>query len=251
MQEYPGEVEQVLDRMHRQPRPRPDVDVLVMQVVGGLVQRLPVDQAVHPVEVHLAHELHRRQQQHEVHRIGAEVDVGQMPVGVHPQRQRLVQRPHTAAAHQAPEHVVAGLIAKQERLVVGAEPAVVVLVALALRLLDVEPQVPGTEEQGHDRGVAQVDEDHPARLEAGHALHLRRQEQPRHDRHGHEQHVVRHQVAGKPEQPLEEPQRPRRPHEHRRRLNQFRGLPLPARVASPQIRFGHCITPSVGTRATA
>ena len=44
--EHAGEIEQVLDRMHRQPRPRPGIDVGVVQLVHGPIERRPVDQPV-------------------------------------------------------------------------------------------------------------------------------------------------------------------------------------------------------------
>ena len=250
MQEHAGEVDQVLDRVHRQPRPGADVDVLVVQVVSRLVERLPVGEPVRPVEVHLAQQADGHEQQDEVDRVGAEIDVRQVAVGVHPHREGLEQRPHADAADQGPEHVVARLIAEQEPAVAGAEPAPIVLVVRALRPLDEQAKVPGAEPQEDDPCVAQVDADHPARLETRHALQLRGQEQPGHHAHRDEDRVERIQVARESEQPLQKRLRPRRPHEHRRRLYHLRGLPLTACIARSKVRFRHCRHPP-GWRATA
>ena len=44
-------VKNVLDRMHGQAGPRTDIDVLVVQIVAGLVEGRPVQEPMHPIEV--------------------------------------------------------------------------------------------------------------------------------------------------------------------------------------------------------
>ena len=46
-----AEIQEMLHGMHGQPGPRAGVDVLVMQIMHGLVERRPVNGAVDPVEM--------------------------------------------------------------------------------------------------------------------------------------------------------------------------------------------------------
>ena len=57
-------------------RPRANVDVLMVQVMAELVQRLPVNQAVDEIEVEVAEVDHGDSQQDRVDRILAHVQVG-------------------------------------------------------------------------------------------------------------------------------------------------------------------------------
>ena len=51
MQKHPREIEKMLDRMHRQTRPWAGVGVFVMQIVSGIIKRLPMRQPMGEVEV--------------------------------------------------------------------------------------------------------------------------------------------------------------------------------------------------------
>ena len=55
-----GEVAEVLQRVHRQPRPRPWIHVAVVERVHRLVERRHVDEPVHGVEVELAPDRHEQ-----------------------------------------------------------------------------------------------------------------------------------------------------------------------------------------------
>ena len=46
-----AEDNQVLNRMHGDARPRPDIDVFVMEVVNSPIERRPVQETMYPVEV--------------------------------------------------------------------------------------------------------------------------------------------------------------------------------------------------------
>ena len=66
MDKYAAEIDHVLDRVHRHARPRTDIDVLVVQVVHGPVERPPVDQPMDPVEMEDPPERDQHQNRHEI-----------------------------------------------------------------------------------------------------------------------------------------------------------------------------------------
>ncbi len=51
MQKHPREIEQMLDWVHRQTRPWASVSIFMMKIVGGIIKRLPMRQAMGEVEV--------------------------------------------------------------------------------------------------------------------------------------------------------------------------------------------------------
>ena len=236
---HPGQVQQVLDGVHRQARPRPDVDVLVMQIVGVLVQRLPVGETMRPVEVRLPQQQDEHHHQHAVHRVPGPTHVGDELVGVQPQRDRLVAGPDRAAAGEVPEHVVAGLVAEQKRAAVAGEPARVVLVALVLGALDVQPQVQTAGDDQQQRRIAQIQLGDPADRERLGTRQAGREEQPCHDGDARVDGVLGIQQPVMPEQELQDRSQLKRPGEQRRRLGQRFRLPLAAYGAACKIGFGH------------
>ena len=104
----------MLNRVHRQARPRADIRVPVMQRVGQLIQRWPVQQAVYPVEMERNPHRRHKEQCHEPHRILRPLQHRGIAVGDGPQQQHLVSGPEEHAAGQGPEHIVLELAVQRE-----------------------------------------------------------------------------------------------------------------------------------------
>ncbi|EEF25311.1 conserved hypothetical protein, partial [Ricinus communis] len=49
--QHTGEIEKVLDRVHGKTGPRAGIDVVMMQLVDRMIQRRPVDEAMHQIEM--------------------------------------------------------------------------------------------------------------------------------------------------------------------------------------------------------
>ena len=194
------------------------------------VVRLPVGEPMGPVEVRLAEQENEREQQQAVHRVGAELHPRQDLVGVRPQAERLEGGPDGHPAGETPEHVVPGLAPEQELAVAAVRKAGVELVAVALRLEHVQPQVQRPRDQQQQRRVAQVELGDPADPEGAHARHVRRQEQPAHHRQPDVDQRLPAENALEPEYDVECPLDSPRARERRGRLGQFLGNPFAAPV---------------------
>ena len=70
-----AKIQQMLNRVHSQPGPRPNIDILVMQIVRGLVQRFPMGQAVNPIKMEKPPELNTAQQRNKINRFCAPIDI--------------------------------------------------------------------------------------------------------------------------------------------------------------------------------
>src|SRR5690242_18318070 len=114
MDQHYAKVEHMLDRMHRQTRPRTRVYILMMQIMHRFVQRRPMDRAVDPIEMELTPKWDRAQPNCAVDRVRSPIDVRDPLMRARPHKQDLVSRPHRAAANAAPENVIVRLIEKQE-----------------------------------------------------------------------------------------------------------------------------------------
>ena len=82
-----GIQEQVLDRVHRVPRPGPGIDVLVVPGMKPAIQRLDMTEAVIPVEVEPAPDRDDQHQADEPGGIRLERDQRRVAVGISPQQQ--------------------------------------------------------------------------------------------------------------------------------------------------------------------
>ena len=123
-----GKIDHMLDRVHRQPRPRPRVGVPVMKLVRDPIERRPVKEAMGKVEPDLVNERHEEEQRDEAERVFRRVDHRRVPVGIGPQQQHLVAGPDRNPAGECPEHVVLGLVVEGETLGVLVGPFAVVFV---------------------------------------------------------------------------------------------------------------------------
>ena len=157
----------MLAGVHRQARPRADVDVLVVQVVDVAVERPPVQQAMDEVAVNLAPHGDCQEDQGEGHRLGPPVEPDNETVGVAPQHEDLVGGPHGNPARDGPKDVVPQLVAPQEGGVSLGQPIGVVLVLGPLALEREQPEVPAAGEQHHQPEIARVDLGDPIDAEGG------------------------------------------------------------------------------------
>ena len=82
--EHAREIEQVLDRMHGKPGQRPDIDIVVVEIMDPAIQRGPMDQPMDQIEMHIADHRDDAHQRHAIIGMRAPTDVGQEVVGVAP-----------------------------------------------------------------------------------------------------------------------------------------------------------------------
>jgi len=108
--QHTAEDNQVLNRMHGNSGPGPDIDVFVMEVVHPLEERRPVQETMDPVEVEDSNNGHEDQQQDEIDWMFSRVDVGQQLVGIGPHHHHFVRRPDRNPADTTPEDVVTQLV---------------------------------------------------------------------------------------------------------------------------------------------
>ena len=108
------EVDHVLDRVHRKPRPRPWIYIAVVQAVGDAIEWRPVQGAMGDIEAHLVDKWNEEEHRDEPDWVLGERDHWGEAVRVGPEQQHLIRRPDRHAARQCIEHVVIGLVAERE-----------------------------------------------------------------------------------------------------------------------------------------
>jgi hypothetical protein len=233
------EVEEVLDGMHGQPGPRAGIGVFVVQIMGGLVERPPVDEAVNAVEMQVAPEGDEAEPDREVNRMGGPVHVRNLVVGKGPEVKDFVSGPDGAAAGAAPEDVVERLVAKEEFGIVAAGPPDVVFSVGALHPEDIEQKMPAAVHGPGQTEVAEEQEGDPVRFQLDAAGHGGLEVEP--DEHGDEEidAVPGPQKTGIREHPLEPSGGTRRPSEQGRVPDGVGRSPLPTSVANAGIRRLH------------
>ena len=239
------EIQQVLQRMHCQSRPRSDVDVLVMDEVDRVVHGLPVNQSVHPVEMELPPEENHDHEEHEIHRVRAKIDVGDQLVCERPEGDRLVSRPDRARADQVPENVVPHLVGEQELRVVRRKPLVGVLVLRSLPPGGVQPQVKPSRHQDQEHGIPGIDLRNPARSPVHGTIEAGREEKPADHRHGGKKQVHRPEETFRRKKVLGDMCQVPGPSEQWARFGKRIRDPFTARVALAPVCVSHDRTSAV------
>ena len=211
--EHAREVEEVLNGMHGKPGQRPDVDVVMVQVVYPTIQGSPVDQAMDQIEMHVADHGDHAHQRHAIDGVLRPTDVGEQMVGVPPQSRDFVCGPDRHGADEGPKQIVERLVPEEEDRVVPREPLVGVFEIRALRLLNVKADMPGAVDESDQRIVSRQDIRDPAHLKRLHVVHGGRKPKPGHDREGHVDDAPWQEIAGIAEEPIEDGNRLGRPGE--------------------------------------
>ncbi len=198
-----AEDNQVLNRMHGQTGPGPDVDVFVMEVVYPFEEGGPVQETMEPVEVEDPNHGHADKQHDKVDRIFSWIDVGQQLVGVGPHHQHFISRPDRNSADTTPEDVVAQLVPPEELTISRLQPLGVVFVLTPLRLTRPEPVVPGTIDDDQQHEVADKHLQDPVELEGDTAGQGRLEVEPRARGDAKIDHIPRIQVTWETKQVFE------------------------------------------------
>ena len=246
-----AKIQQMLNRVHRQPRPRSNIDILVMQIVRGFVQRFPMGQAVNPIKMEKPPELNTAQQRHKINRFCAPIHIGNDLIGKRPHRNHFISRPDRPPTHATPENIIAQLIAPQKFAVRCREPFRRVFIPRALRLEPVEIHMPRACNDDEHRNIAHVHLGNPIHTEFHTALERGLQIKPGANGNKHINRIPGPQIARKTEHPLQRLNRTRRPCKNRRRLRAFCGLPLATFIPSNAIYnfslhsgISHCVLSS-------
>src|SRR5579859_6913836 len=115
----------------------------MMQTMYEAIHRRPMNQPMYQVEVDFMEERNQAHQQHAINGMCLPSDVRQKPICLRPQRDNFVCRPNRDRAHDRPEDIIEDLLSEQEGGVVGGEPARAIFESRFLRSLDIEPEMPG------------------------------------------------------------------------------------------------------------
>lgn len=225
-----AEIEHVFDRMHRHAGPRAGVDIVMVQVMNAVVQRLPVDQTVDPVKMKLPPEGNQEQDNDEGRRRCLEIDVGQSMICVHPHRDHLISGPGDTAAAAGPEDIVVNLVLEEEGRAAPALPAGRVFSPVAPAFPRIQIKVPAPVNDPEQRQIAQEHPADPTRLKRPAGFQARLEVRPRQQSDAEPEDIPGEQII---QEPAEKPQSLPRPHEDRGKRHALRGTPFPALVPVP------------------
>ena len=164
-----GEIDDVLHRMHRQPRPRPDLDIAVMQGVNGLVENFRVQQAMAEIKMERMDQRREQQQEREPapeqHRARRKIEEPEIAIGEGPIGDDFISGDRRHRDDQGTEHVVADLALEQEAAAgggkrLGGEPE-----RVALLFEDIEIEMQAAEQHQNESHVPRVYQRDPPKLQ--------------------------------------------------------------------------------------
>ena len=160
--QHRAQKDQVFNGVHRQARPRADIDVAVVQRVHMFVKERNVQEAVDPVEIKAFPDRYQQEERDEPDRVRGPGDHRGIAVGHGPEQKHLIGRPDRHAAGQRPEHVVPDLAPERELFAILHQRARIVFQPLPLLGESIKVKVQATCDEGHQEKVAHIHLGHPA-----------------------------------------------------------------------------------------
>jgi hypothetical protein len=236
MDQHNAEIQEMLDWVHRQARPRPGIDVLVMEVVDGPVERRPVNGSVDPVKVELAPKRDGAEPQCAVNRMRLPVQDGDPMIRRGPEVKCLVCRPDRAPTQTTPEDIVKNLIPEQKLWIIARLPAGVILALRTLESKAVKHQVPTTGGDPQQREIAEIKQADPIRAKTGTPGGSRLEQHPGGDRDQKVNRIPGPQEPREGQKPLKQFTRSRRPDKHGGISGRIGRLPLAPDISRARFR---------------
>ena len=109
MDQYSAKIDDIFDRVHRKARPRPNIDVAMMQGMHMLVQKRHVQKAVYPIEIKTLLGRDQQKYQDKPYRMYRPRQHWSIAIGQGPKYQHLISRPNYNTTDQSPKHIVSDL----------------------------------------------------------------------------------------------------------------------------------------------
>ena len=159
-----AKIEQMLQRVHRQPGPGAGVGVEVMHAVYIFKQGPPMNQAVDEIKVRIADNQDQKEQGHKPKRMLLEAQRWDEPVGGSPTIHNFVSGPNGQAEYERAEHIIVDLFSKEKLLSGFTLKAGVVFALFSAQSECVISQVQSAKNDQHQDQVAQQDQADPTHL---------------------------------------------------------------------------------------
>jgi hypothetical protein len=170
-------------------------------------------------------------QKNEINGVFADSHTGNIIVGIGSQRQNLISRPNRNSAGNSPKQIVVKLVVEQKYRTVARQPFAGMFEIGALRLDNVEPQMPSPGNQHEQNKIANEDLSNPAEVESFHHFHGRCKIQSSEDRHCNIDQPPGQKISRTSKQPLQNRKGFKRPFENGRILQGFIVLPIAPFIA--------------------
>ena len=132
MDQHGAQVNDMLNRMHRQPRPWANVNISMMQSMHIFVHEWDMKQPMDPIKVKTFPDWDQQKQRDKPYRMGRPGQHGRVAVCQSPKHYGFIACPNGHAAGQGPKHIIANLSTKRELLAVFHQWTGIIFEGLAL-----------------------------------------------------------------------------------------------------------------------
>ena len=173
-----AQVEKLFGGMHSHSRPWVYIYIFVVQRVNMLIEGLPVDEAMDPVEMEFAPERNDRDPQAEENRMFFPAQIRDVAVGEQPQPKNEIACRHDSPHSGRPKDIVVDLIVKQKPLLWTIRPSVGVFALGAVHPHHIHEQIEAPIDDPDPSHCHQVNLENPTPVEGGALLQRRHHKQP-------------------------------------------------------------------------
>ena len=228
---HDAQIEHRLHGMHGHARPGIGINVFMVEIMHGAVERLPVNETMHPVKMKFAPERDEEKPEHKVTRVAAPFEARDVVIGVEPEGADFISRPDEAGHAASPKNIVVHLVAKKEQAAVTSWPVGVIFSLRAFAFENIKMQVVATVVEPHKDQIPDVNLTDPVGGKLRTAGDIRLREEPRNGRDREQEDIDGPQKSWIAHQPAADGSEAQRPNEERCVTNWVGRAPFPFRVA--------------------
>lgn len=199
---YDAQIKNGLHGMHGHAGPGIGINVFMVEIMHGAVERLPVNETMHPVKMKFAPERNEEKPEHKITGVAAPFQTRDVVISVEPEGADFVSGPDEAGHAAGPKNIVVHLVAKKEEAAVSGWPVGIIFPLRTFAFQNIKMQVVATVVEPHEDQISGVNLTDPVGGKLRTAREIRLREEPRNggdreqeDIDGPEKSWVAHQPA--------------------------------------------------------
>jgi len=203
----------------------------MMEIMHVAVERLPVNEAMHPVKMKFAPEGDEEKPEHKITGVAAPFETRDVMISVEPESADFVSGPDETSHPTGPKNIIVHLVAEKKEAAVPGRPVGVIFPLRAFAFQHVKMQVVATVVEPHEDQISAVNLTDPVGGELRAAGEIRLREEPRNGRDREQEDINGPEKSWVADQPAADGGEAQRPNEERRVANRVGRAPFPFRVA--------------------
>lgn len=201
MNKYDAQIKDSLHGMHGHARPGIRINIFMMEIMHIAVERLPVNETMHPVKMKFAPERNEEKPEPKITGVAAPFQTRDVVISVEPEGADFVSGPDETSHPTGPKNIIVHLVAEKEEAAVPGRPVGIIFSLRAFAFENVKMEVVATVVEPHKDQISGVNLTDPVSGKLRTAREIRLREEPRNSGDREQEDIDRPQKSWVAHQP--------------------------------------------------